>query len=150
MIVSAKTHEQTQLAKEILLREIGVRATQDLRAMFWVNDASVIEWVVGYDGFVGHCCQMHVVNLTGKSVPRKLVWAAFDYPFNQGGLKCLLGVVNSNNTKAMRFDKHLGFKEMSRLPGMHDDGGDLVFFAMQKSECKWIKEKKHEAELVAA
>ena len=60
----------------------------------------------------------------------------------------MLGVVNSKNESAMRFNKHLGFKELSRLPEIHDDGGDLVLFKMDKSECKWLKEKKYEAELV--
>lgn len=151
MIVSANTPELTRLAKEILLREIGVRATHDLRAMFWVNkDTNLIEWVVGYDGFIGKCCQMHVVNLGGTPAPRKMLWAAFDYPFNKAGMKAVTGIVNSKNEKAMRFDKHLGFKELARLPGMHDDGGDLVVMKMQEHECKWLKEKKYEAELVTA
>jgi RimJ/RimL family protein N-acetyltransferase len=151
VIVSADTYEKTHLARDILLREIGVRATQDLQALFWVGkDTNEIEWVVGYDGFIGSACQMHVVNLKGKSTPRKLLWAAFDYPFNQAGLSVLLGVVNSKNKAAMRYDKHLGFTELSRIPGAHDDGGDIVLFKMTKDECKWLKERKYEAELVAA
>ncbi len=145
MIVSATTPEQIHLAKEILLREIGVRATADLRAIFWVNkDTKFIDWVVGYDGFVGKSCQMHVVNLGKKPTPRKLVWAAFDYPFNQAGLKVLFGIVNSNNDSAMKFDTQLGFTELSRIEGAHDDGGDIVLLTMRADDCKWTKGKKYE------
>ena len=150
MIISANDEHTLGIARQILLDEIGVRATNDLRAMFWVSNDGQIEWVVGYDGFIGKVCQMHVVKTAHKPAPRKMLWAAFDYPFNRAGIEMILGVVNSNNTYAMNFDKHLGFKELNRLPGMHDDGGDLVLFGMKKDECKWIKEKKYEAELVAA
>ena len=150
MIISANDENTLGIARQILLDEIGVRATNDLRAMFWVSNSHQIEWVVGYDGFIGKVCQMHVVKTAHKPVPRKLLWAAFDYPFNRAGIEMILGVVNSNNEYAMNFDEHLGFKELNRLPGMHDDGGDLVLFGMKKAECKWVKEKKYEAELVAA
>lgn len=151
MIVSANTPELLQMAREILKREIGVRGTEDLKAMFWVDhDNRAIDWVVAYDGFIGKACQMHVVKTGNKSAPRKMLWAAFDYPFNRAGMEIVLGVVNGNNQSAMDFDKHLGFKELSRLPGMHDDGGDLVLLGMKKGECKWLKEKRYEAELVAA
>lgn len=151
MIVSASDDDLKNFAREILLTEIGVRATHDFQAIFWINDTTrEIDWVVGYDGFVGKVCQMHVVKTAHKPVPRKLLWAAFDYPFNRAGIEMILGVVNSNNSYAMNFDKHLGFKELNRLPGMHDDGGDLVLFGMKKEECRWLKEKKYEVELVEA
>jgi hypothetical protein len=151
VIVTANDERTLNLARQILLDEAGVRATEDLRAMMWVNEHNFeIEWVVGYDGFLGKVCQMHVVKTAHKPAPRKMLWAAFDYPFNRAGIEMILGVVNSNNEYAMNFDKHLGFKELNRLPGMHDDGGDLVLFGMKKDECKWLKEKKYEAELVAA
>lgn len=150
MIVVANTYELTHIAKEILLREIGVRATQDMRAIFWVGKERSIEWVVAYDGFIGKLCQMHVVNLGKKMTPKKLLWAAFDYPFNQAGMDVVMGVVNSKNTEAMRYDSKLGFKEMTRIKGVHDDGGDVVLFRMDKADCKWIKEVRHEKQLVAA
>jgi hypothetical protein len=37
-------------------------------------------------------------------------------------------------------DLHLGFRELYRLPGMHDDGADLVLLGMTKSECRYINQ----------
>ncbi len=151
MIVVANTPQLKDLAQTILLQEAGVRSTPDMQAIMWANkETKSVEWVVGYDGFVGKVCQIHVVNCAKKSAPRKLVWVAFHYAFIQAEREALIGLVNSKNAEAMRFNKHLGFKEISRLPGLHDDGGDLVLFKMNKSECKWIKERKYEAELVTA
>ena len=52
---------------------------------------------------------------------------------------------SSDLTKAMDYDKKLGFNEVLRFAGMHDDGGDLVVLEMNKANCRWIRELKHAA-----
>jgi len=149
MLVCANTPALKATARSILLKEIGVKATQDFQALMWVDEeTSEIEWVIGFDGFIGKVCQIHDVNLGGKITPRALLKASFDYPFNQCGVETLIGIVNSNNKRAMAYNRKLGFTEFSRLVGKHDDGGDLVMFTMVRSQCKWIKEFKHEKLLV--
>ena len=140
MICSAQTLEARQIASEILLREVGVQPCGDLQAIFWVDDQNQIEWVIGYTAFIGKTCQMHMVNLKGGYTPKQLLKSAFDYPFNQLGIEKAFGIVNSLNTKAMEYDQKLGFKEAVRFAGMHEDGGDLVVFEMNKSDCRWIRE----------
>ena len=149
MLVVAIAPEQRQLAAEILLREVGVQPCGDQQAIFWVGDDGQIDWIVGYTGFIGKTCQMHVVSFTKTYTPKKLLWASFDYPFNQLGLELIFGIVNSDNKLAMRYDKHLGFTEAIRFPRVHEDGGDLVVFQMKKAECRWIKEKQHDEAMVA-
>jgi hypothetical protein len=43
-----------------------------------------------------------------------------------------------SDEKAMRMDLHLGYHEIFRLPGMHEDGGDLIVLAMKKTECRYL------------
>ena len=142
MINIATTLGALQLAANILLEKAYVQPCMDLKALFLVDKNGEIDWVIGYTAFIGKTCQMHVVNLTNKPVNKELVFAAFDYPFNYLGVEKALGIVNSNNEKAMKFDQKLGFKEVHRFVGMHDDGGDIVVFSMDKSDCKWIMEHK--------
>jgi len=142
MICSAQTPEARQVASDILLREVGVQPCGDLQAIFWVSDQNQIEWVIGYTAFIGKTCQMHMVNLKGGYTPKQLLKSAFDYPFNQLGIEKAFGIVNSLNTKAMEYDQKLGFEEAVRFAGMHEDGGDLVVFEMNKADCRWIKERK--------
>lgn len=150
MLVCARTPAERDTAAALLLAHAGVQPCGDMQAMLWVNpEQQSVEWVVGYTGFVGKVCQMHVVNLGTRRSPRKMLWAAFDYPFNQVGLEAVLGIVNSKNDAAIRFDKHLGFKEVMRLGGLHDGGGDIVILRMNRDECRWIKEKEHEERMVA-
>ena len=150
MLISARSPEEKRAAAAILLEKAGVQPCADMQALVWVNEESQqVEWVVGYTGFIGKVCQMHVVNLGTRRSPRKMLWAAFDYPFNQVGLEAVLGIVNSNNDSAIRFDKHLGFKEVMRLDGLHVGGGDIVIMRMDRDECRWIKEIDHEERMVA-
>ena len=144
MLVGTTTRELKELAAEILSKEICIKPTEDLQAIFWCNpETKVIEWCVGFDSFLGKTCQIHVVNFNKKYTPRKLLSAVFEYAFKTAGVETLIGVVNSNNTDAMKYDQHLGFKEAYRFEGMHDDGGDIVLFEMKKSDCRFIREKKY-------
>ena len=141
MLVVADSPELKQLAAEILHKEIGVQPSADQQAIFWANPKTeVIEWCIGFTAFIGKTCQIHVVNFNKKYTPRKLLWATFDYPFRQLGLESLIGIVNSNNEQAMKYDQNLGFKEVHRFAGLHDDGGDIVVFELKKDECRFIKE----------
>ena len=142
MLQSAQSLEARNVAASILLKEIGVQPCNDLQALFWVDEKNKIEWVIGYTAFIGKTCQMHVVNLTTSYTPKGVLFGAFDYPFNYCGLEKVFGIVNSKNERAMQYDQKLGFKEAVRFNGVHDDGGDLVVFEMNKADCRWIKERK--------
>jgi len=144
MLWSANTVELKDIAAKILFNEIGVQRCEDLQAIFWADENNNVEWCVGYTAFIGKTCQMHMVNLKGGYTPKQLLKAAFDYPFNHCNLEMVFGIVNSNNVKAMEYDQKLGFTEAKRFVGMHDDGGDLVVFEMNKADCRWIRERKNE------
>lgn len=142
MIQMATSLEAKQHVSSLLLNHIGVQPCADLQAILWVNKDNEIEWIIGYTAWIGKTCQMHVVNVKGKTTPRELIFSAFDYPFNYCGIEKVFGVVNSKNEHAMKYDQKLGFKEVQRFNGVHDDGGDIVLFAMDKADCKWIREHK--------
>ena len=142
MLCMATTPGAKQIALDVLHREIGLQSSGDFEALLWVSPENEIEWVVGYTGFIGYTCQASMVNVGGKYCPKELLFAAFDYPFNYRGRQKVLGIVNSLNTKALEFDKRIGFKEVFRFDAMHDDGGDLIIMEMNKDECRWIKGRK--------
>ena len=145
MLKRADTVDLRGVAAAILQKEVGVQPCADLQAIFWLAENGDIEWVVGYTAFIGKTCQMHMVNLKGGYTPKGLLFDAFNYAFNECGIEKVFGVVNSLNTKAMDYDKKLGFNEVLRFDGMHDDGGDLVVLEMNKANCRWIRELKHAA-----
>lgn len=104
--------------------------------------------VVAYNGFCGNICSMHMAG-DGNWVSRDFIKMAFDYPFNQLGLKAILAPVAATNTKALKFDKHIGFHEIHRLPDGWDDGVDLVLLEMRREDCRYLNEVKREPTKVA-
>lgn len=151
MLVGTTDPETKKIAAQILLDKVGVQPCGDFQGLLWVDPKTfAVDWVVGYTSFLGKTCQMHMVKLKdAKYTPKKLIWASFDYPFNQLGLEVVFGVLNGNNTIAVKYDRHLGFKEVQRFPGVHDDGGDMILMAMNKADCRWIKESRNEDRMVA-
>ncbi len=98
---------------------------------------------VGFDGWIGHTCLMHVVIQKPDMLTRHMIREAFDYIFNTCGMNCVLGMVDSTNHPAVEFDTRLGFREVHRISQGGIDG-DMIIFSMQKQDCRWIrKEIRH-------
>jgi RimJ/RimL family protein N-acetyltransferase len=93
---------------------------------------------VGYNGFVGRTCCMHVVVNKPEHMTRSIVREAFEYPFLRAGCEAVIGLVDSVNQAAIDFDKRLGFVEVARIAHAGLEG-DLVILRMLRSECRWLR-----------
>jgi L-amino acid N-acyltransferase YncA len=142
MMVEPKTPEQWDMCRKLILHGAGVAPSSDQRFLIWTaKDKPVL--VVCFNAFFQKCCQIHVAMAPGyRHTPRQMLYETFRKPFEEWGIDVLLGVVSSKNEAAMRYDMHLGFRELARLPGVHSDGGDLVILEMWKRDCRFIEEKK--------
>ena len=94
MVVEAKTVNTLQIAAGILYERAFVQPSNDLRALLWYSKKGTIDWVVGYNNWIGKTVQMHVVSL-GEYNPKSMVYAAYEYPFNKWGVSIIFGVINS-------------------------------------------------------
>ena len=54
----------------------------------------------------------------------------------------IFGLVPSNNEKALKLDKHIGFTEIAVIPDALADGVDYVVLRMDKEDCPWLEEKR--------
>lgn len=95
---------------------------------------------VFYNEYTRRSISMHVASLKPNWLNVDLLWVMFDYPFNQLGVEFVFGPIRSSNTEAIDFAKHIGFKEVTRIPEMFPDG-DLVILRMSRDECKWLSLK---------
>lgn len=93
-----------------------------------------------YQNYTGASIGMHVASFEDGWMNRELLWVCFHYPLVQLGCSSVLGTVPASNTKALEFDKKLGFKEVARVPAVFPDG-DLVIVAMRREECRWLNLK---------
>jgi RimJ/RimL family protein N-acetyltransferase len=95
---------------------------------------------VAFDGYNGSSIQIHVALKEGHQMTREWLRAVFDYPFKQLGVKKIIGIVDSGNPQALRFDKHIGFieeaviKDAARL-------GDLHILSMTPQQCRFLRKK---------
>lgn len=62
--------------------------------------------------------------------------AIFEYPFIQLELNCVMGLVDSSNTKSLNLARRFGFVEDHRLKGSGTDGCDLVALHLYREEWK--------------
>ena len=93
---------------------------------------------VVYDQFKkGARCSMHCAGIGKRWLTKAFLWFAFDFPFNQLGVKVIINNVDSANKDSVKFIEHCGFVEKGRI----EDGcgnSDLLIFALHRNNCKWL------------
>jgi hypothetical protein len=65
-----------------------------------------------------------------------------DYMYNTCERKFLLGLVAADNLKALKLNKHFGYKEVYRIEDGHSEGVDFVLMRMDRDDCKYINRPK--------
>ena len=145
MISTPVSPQELATCQAFMFAHAGVAPSTDARYLVWLQDGAPAAMVC-FNGFVGRVCQMHVALAPGYHFsPREMLAACFGFAFNACEREMVLGVVNSRNEAAMRYDRRLGFRELYRLPGMHEEGGALVLLGMTKEECPWLERKAQAA-----
>ena len=72
---------------------------------------------------------------------REVFFAAFAYPFLQLGCRRVTARVPVANLRARRLVEGLGFVLEGLLRSAAEDGGDVLFYGMLKSECRWVDDR---------
>ena len=135
-----------QRVMEFFNDRLGLNPSDDLRGVLHVperfmGDTMQMDHVaiaVGYNGFIGRTCCMHVVIQQPEVMSPRIVREAFEFPFQVCNCEAVLGMVDSTNQAALDFDRRLGFTELTRIPNGGLEG-DLVIFRMLRGECRWLR-----------
>lgn len=117
---------------------IGVNSFMSDACAFGVRRRGKLVAAVIYDCFSECDCNIHVASDGGRYwLTRKVLIAAFGYPFIERNMRRVTALVPAKKTHAIRFDKHLGFKFEGFCPdAMPDD--DIVVLGMTRKECRFI------------
>lgn len=135
MIVSA---DQKALAVWFASRS-GLHRIKDMRYL-GCEIGGLLTFVNAYENFNGASMYIHSASDGTGRVTRDFVWASFDYPFVHCRAKMLIGPVPSGNERAIKLNKHLGFKIEHIIEGAHPDGA-LVYMTMHREECRFLGSK---------
>ena len=138
MIVTSNT-DKAKWAMFLFLHSHGVELarSEDFQAVGRLNAAGKLIAVVGYNGFSGRMCCMHVAG-DGNWINRELLFMAFHYPFVQADMVELTALVAGDNARALRLDKRLGFTERYIIPDGWCPLVDLHVLSMRRQDCRWI------------
>ncbi len=99
-------------------------------------DGRLVAGVI-YEDWNGANVSCHIRGI-GNWASKTFLWAIFDYPFNQLGVRRLTGLSDSANIRANEFIKRLGFSLECSLAGA-TPGGDLNIYRMTREECRYLR-----------
>jgi RimJ/RimL family protein N-acetyltransferase len=117
----------------------GLRWCDGMVGIGLTRDDAVVAGVL-YEGYNPHNIWAHIAaEPGGQWLTKTFLRAMFAYPFKVCGVQWLRGYVDASNQAARRFDEHLGFREEARLEGAAQDGGDVIVYAMRRSECRFLE-----------
>lgn len=68
---------------------------------------------------------------------RELLYAAFDYPFNQLRMRRITALIPAKNTRSRRLAEHLGFKMEGIMRHAYADD-DMSVYGLLKEDCRWL------------
>ncbi len=111
------------------------------------RDGKLIAGVL-YDNCNGKSVQMHVASDGSRRwMTKEYLHICFDYPFRQLGVRKIIGLVDSENSDALRFDLALGFvvEHVVKDAGRY---GDQVILSMTPEQCRW--NRRDNGEIVSA
>ena len=127
--------------KEVIARFAAERGAGQVRgdynALGLVEDDALLAGVL-YTNYTGETICMHVAAVEGRRwLTRGFLFACFDYPFGQLGVRTVVGLVPKKNKQARKFDENLGFRMTGCIPdGMPRD--DLLIYTMTRKQCRWL------------
>jgi hypothetical protein len=127
------TDDPGRVAQYVTSKNGGVFEGSDFPSVGLERNGQIVAGVL-YDGYLERSICIHVA---ADKLTREFVRFCFYYPFIQLGVGKLIGLVDSSNLPAMRFNWHLGFT----VEAVIRDGakfGDLCLFTMTPDQCKWL------------
>lgn len=120
-----------------LAERAGLTVHPALRAIEAIDDVGRIHGMVGLDGWAGNTVCLHIA-LENPAALRSLAYWGFRAAFVIAGRGVALVQVVSNNTRSLRLVERLGFRRVHTVPNGWRPGIDMVWFEMQRDECRWL------------
>jgi hypothetical protein len=123
-----------------IANRLELAIAEDFQSIGIINERGVILGAVGYEGWTGNSCEMHVAGTAPGWATPKFMEAVFHYPFVKNELK-LVTLRATDDT--WKFCYRLGFHvDFVRKDEAFE--GDMYHMSMRKEDCRWLKRRvKH-------
>lgn len=120
-----------------LSERIGLEWSDNFTAIGRFKDGKLVG-VVGFTGFNGASCAMHMAGDEPRWASATLIRESFRYAFDVIGCQVVFAIVPSGNARALAIDLKLGFEEVANISGAHPDGS-LHILVMRRENCRWLR-----------
>ncbi len=112
---------------------------QGMRGIGLERDGELVAGII-YEGYNFQSIWAHIAAEPGSQwLNKEYLHFCCRYPFETCGVKMILGYMDAANGQALRFAKHLGFKEETRITEAATNGGDILILKMRQADCRYIK-----------
>ena len=90
------------------------------------------------DSWTANSCTAHIAIEDPLVLRHGFLELGCDFIFNHANRGVVIGLVPANNHKALKFDKHIGFKEVYRIKDGYAVDVDYVILEMRRESCRWL------------
>lgn len=104
------------------------------QAIGFKKDGRIVAGVI-YEHWNGKSVVCHMA-VEGR-LNRNFLWIIFDYAYNVCCVEKVILPIASSNVKSIKLVLNMGFEEEARLTNAHPTG-DLVFFTMKRTDCRFL------------
>jgi RimJ/RimL family protein N-acetyltransferase len=111
---------------------------EDTQGMVAYDEQGKIVAVAAFDGFTNDSCNAHVAIDNALVIRAGFLHEVFHHLFIVCDLSRVFGLVVSDNAKARKFDRKIGFTEVARIPDGFETGKDYIVVRLNKEDCRWI------------
>lgn len=116
------------------------RFCADTRGIVAEDEKGGLKAAVFLDSWTANSCMIHVYIKEPLVLKHGFASEVFTYIFITSGRSVVIGSTPSDNKRALKFNKHIGFNEKCILKDAYADGIDLVITEMRKEDCMWIEQ----------
>ncbi len=117
--------------------------TRRTRGVVALDQNGIILACAVFDSFTYTSGQVHVAIANPIVIRHGFLEECFGYFFHECDKQILIGLTPANNEKSLKFNRHLGFREVYRVKNGWDYGVDYVVQEMHRDECRWLNEQRH-------
>lgn len=121
-----------------LTRTLPLVRQEDTRGIASVDpDTGELWGAVVCEDWTVTAVSCHIVILKSRAFRDGLHRELPEYVFNQAGRIKIMGLVPADNDKALKLNKHFGFKELFRIEEGYDWGIDYVVMELRREDCPY-------------
>ena len=111
---------------------------QDTKGIVARDDEGVPQAICVMDSWSYNSCMIHLWIENAFVLRHGFAEEVFNYIFNTCGRNLVIAVMPDDNEKVVRFNKHIGFKEVCRVKDGYKVGVDYVISECRKENCRYL------------